>query len=496
MKQLALSGRAFLHFLDWINDRVTSYRLVLYTLLTLLGWALIGTGFGKIPYSAAKIAASAALVIGICWLSNRLISRFLDIPSNNESGLITGLILALILAPAGNGTGYAVLAAASIAAIASKYVITFQKAHVFNPAATGAFIAGAVFHQYPAWWVGTKFVTPLVVIGGLLILRKMNRFTMAGIFLATFLIYLIYGTSAGGNLHFLWLELVSTQVLFFTFIMLTEPLTSPVKLNLGIIYALVVGILYTATKLRFSPEEALLAGNLLTFVIARNRRYEVKFVRRIKEAEGIYSYIFTRPPGFKFRAGQYMEWTLSHNRSDSRGNRRYLTIASSPTEQGLMFTIKQPPKASAFKQMLSELKPGEKILASRLSGDFALPRDPNQKVALLAGGVGITPFRSMIKYTLDSKQPRDISLIYSAGSPNEFAYRQLIDQAADLGVKVSLATGRLDAARIKKALPDFKDRRFYISGPYGFVGAMQTELINAGAAPTQIVTDYFPGYGA
>jgi ferredoxin-NADP reductase len=161
-----------------------------------------------------------------------------------------------------------------------------------------------------------------------------------------------------------------------------------------------------------------------------------------------------------------------------------------------MFTIKQPPKASAFKQMLSELKPGEKILAARLSGDFALPRDPNQKVALLAGGVGITPFRSMIKYTLDSKQPRDISLIYSAGSPDEFAYRQLIDQAAGRGVKVSLATGRLDAARIKKALPDFKDRRFYISGPYGFVGAMQTELINAGAAPTQIVTDYFPGYGA
>jgi ferredoxin-NADP reductase/Na+-translocating ferredoxin:NAD+ oxidoreductase RnfD subunit len=496
MKQLELIGRAVLHLLDRKNDRVTSYRLVLYTLMTLLAWALVGSLFDKVPYQAGKIAVSAAVIVGVCWLANRLISRFLDIPSNNESGLITGFILTLILSPVSDVSGLSVLATVSLAAIASKYVLTFQKGHIFNPAAAGAFFAGAVFHQYPAWWVGTKFITPIAVIGGLLILRKMNRFIMAGVFLATFLLYLIYGTSAGSNLHFLWLELISTQALFFSFIMLTEPLTSPVKLNIGLIYAIVVGILYTATKLRFSPEEALLAGNILTFILARNRRYEVKFIRRIEEADGIYSYLFSKPKGFKFRAGQYMEWTLSHNKSDRRGNRRYFTISSSPTEPGLMFTIKQPEKPSSFKQMLTELKPGDKILASRLAGDFALPRDPGQKVAMLAGGVGITPFRSMLKYTLDSKQPRDISLVYSANSDSEFAYRQLIKDAAGQGLKASLATGRLDAAKIKAAVPDFKDRRFYISGPYGFVGAMQTELINAGLTPTQIVTDYFPGYGA
>jgi len=492
-RQLEQAGRRFNSFIDRLNDILTSYRLMLYFLLALAGWAILGSFFDKVPYSWHEIIVSGIWLVGICWMVNKLISKFLDIPANKESSLITGLILLLILPPPKDAAGFAVLAAAAGSAIVSKYVITFRKSHIFNPAAFGALVAGDIFHKYPAWWVGTKFITPVVVIGGILILRKMKRFTMAGVFLATFMLYLIFGTSLGNDAHILWQEIISTQVLFFTVVMLTEPLTSPTKLNFCLLYAVMVGILYTAAKLGFSPEEALLAGNLLTFIVARNRRYQIKFVRRVKEAEGIYSYIFTMPKDFRFRAGQYMEWTIAQNKTDARGNRRYLTIASSPTEPGLMFTIKHPQPASAFKQKLSQLKPGDTILASRLAGEFTLPDDVNKKVALLAGGIGVTPFRSMIKYIIDKDESRDLALVYSANSSDELSFRELFDGT---GLKTHYVTeGRIDKSKIKSLLPDYKERTFYISGPYGFVNAVHSALLELGISGRQITTDYFPGYG-
>jgi ferredoxin-NADP reductase/Na+-translocating ferredoxin:NAD+ oxidoreductase RnfD subunit len=496
-KQLDIAAQRITSLIDWLNDKLTSYRLMLYLLLVLVGWAFLGSFLNQVPYTWNEIAGGAAWLVGISWLVNKGLSKFLDIPANKESDLITGLILTLILPMPQHASDLAVLAAAAAAAIASKYVITLNKSHIFNPAAFGALIAGEVFHKYPAWWVGTKFMTPIVIIGGLLVLRKMKRFTMAGIFLAVFILYLIFGTSSGGSLHFLWLEIISTQALFFAVVMLTEPLTSPVRLSYSLVYALAVGILYSATKLKFSPEEALLAGNLLTFLLARNRRYQLKFIRRVQEADGIYSYLFSMPKDFRFKAGQYMEWTVAHNKTDARGNRRYLTIASSPTEPGLMFTIKHPQPASAFKQKLDELKPGETILASRLAGEFILPPDTSKKIAFLAGGIGVTPFRSMIKYAIDKKQPRDMALLYSANSPDELSFQKLFENAKEAGLTPHYVTdGHIDQTRIKSLLPDYKERTFYISGPYGFVNAVHNALLELGVAGKQIVTDYFPGYGS
>jgi ferredoxin-NADP reductase len=491
-KWLSLTAKKFTGPIDALNDKVTSYRLVLYFLIALVGWAFLGSFFDKVPYSWDEITLSATLLLFVCWISNLAISKFLDIPANKESDLITALILCLILPPPKDSTDMAVLAAAGLTAIAGKYIITFRRSHIFNPAATGAFVAGQLFNHFPSWWVGTKFITPLVVIGGVLILRKMKRFLMVGVFLATFILYLVYGTSQGGDAHFIWLELISTQVLFFGVIMLTEPLTSPTTLSRCVPYALLVGVLYSVNKFKLSPEEALLIGNLFVFIFARNQRYKLKFLRKLKEADGIYSYAFTIPKGFKFRAGQYMEWTIAQNKSDRRGNRRYLTIASSPTEPGLMFTIKQPHPSSSFKQQLEKLKPGDSILASRLAGDFTLPQDKSKKLALLAGGIGVTPFRSMAKFLQDTKQKRDITLLYSAASADEIAFKGLFDKA---GLKPHYVTkSQLDELKIKSLVPDYDERRFYISGPLGFVNAMETNLLKLGVNSSEIITDYFPGY--
>jgi Na+-translocating ferredoxin:NAD+ oxidoreductase RnfD subunit len=367
--------------IDKLNDRLTSYRLMLYFLLAITGWAIAGSFFSKqISYSWHEILASVIWLLLICWVANKSISKFLNIPANKESDLITALILALIMTPPKNSRDFALLAAAGIVAITSKYVITLYKSHIFNPAALGAFVSGEIFNHYASWWVGTKFMAPIVAIGSILVLRKMKRFTLVGVFLAVYILYLIYAGNSNGDLHILWQEIISSPVLFFATVMLIEPLTSPSQASKYIPYGVLVGLLYSITRLRLSPEEALLIGNLLAFIIAPNRRFVLKFLRRIKEAEGIYSYLFETPAGLKFTAGQYLEWTLSQNKTDSRGNRRYLTISSAPTEPGVMFTLKYPPaKASAFKQRLAGLKPGESVLVSDLSGSFTLPKDQAKK---------------------------------------------------------------------------------------------------------------------
>ncbi len=496
--QLSLAGQRITSLIDGFNDRLTSYRLMLYFLLTIVGWALIGSFFkGKIPYPAHEILISAVWLVAICWAANKAISKFLDIPANKESDLITGLILALILTPPKTGRDFAILAVAALGAITTKYVITAYRSHIFNPAASGAFIAGEIFHKYASWWVGTKFMTPIVLIGGILILRKMKRFTLVGIFLATYLLYLIFATSSGGDTHFLWLELSATPIIFFAVVMLIEPLTSPTLANRYLPYGVLVGLLYSISRLKLSPEEALLIGNLSAFLVAPNKRYELEFIRKIHEAEGIYSYLFSLPPKFSFRAGQYMEWTIAHNKTDSRGNRRYFTLSSSPTEPGVMFTVKHPPQASAFKRKLDELAPHQTILASHLAGSFTLPKNKSQKLAFLAGGVGITPFRSMVKYLVDSGEKRDAHLLYSVSSEKEISFHRLFSRAAEIGLKTSFITqGHLDAEKIKTLMPDYKHRRIYVSGPFGFVHAVEAALLKLGVNPSNIVTDYFPGYGS
>jgi ferredoxin-NADP reductase/Na+-translocating ferredoxin:NAD+ oxidoreductase RnfD subunit len=497
INQFSRFGRALISPVDKINDRLTSYRLVLYFLLALVAWAVLGSFFkGFVPYSTKDIIISAAWLVAICWVVNRLISKFMDIPANKESDLITGLILALIMTPPKTSKDFAILAVAAIGAITAKYIITVYRSHIFNPAAAGAFLAGEIFHKYASWWVGTKFLTPIAVIGGILILRKMKRFTLAGVFLAVYILYLIFGTTSGGDVHFLWLEIIATPVIFFACVMLIEPLTSPVQANKYIPYGILVGLLYSISRLKLSPEEALLIGNLFAFAVAANKRYKLKFVDKIKEAEGIYSYLFSLPPKFSFAPGQYMEWTIAHNKTDSRGNRRYLTISSSPTEPGVMITVKHPPNASAFKRKLDELQPQETILASHLAGDFTLPKDKSQKLAFLAGGVGITPFRSMVKYLIDKNESRDVMLLYSASSDNEVSFHQLFKQAEAVGLKSRYVTdGYLGEEKIKTLMPDYRNRRVYVSGPYGFVHAVETALLKLGASPSNIVVDYFPGYG-
>lgn len=511
INNLGLQGQRGLDLVDRLLDRLTSYRLVLYSLLAFVVWAIFASFIDEVAFEWYEILGSTAWLMVVCVSANFAASKFLNIPRNKESDYITALILALILLPAQEFNDYLILAAAGTVAMLSKYFLVYGKRHIFNPAAVGAFTAGILFDYFPAWWVGTAILVPLVFIAGQLILKKMKRYLMVSVFMSIYLGYLIinffFNDQSGDPFNIIWIGLTATPVLFFAYIMLTEPLTSPHKLPQMLVYAVMVGLLYSVADWSFAPEEALLLGNFLAFIMAPNRRLGLSLKQRKKEAKDIYSYVFSGKNDLKFTPGQYMEWTLPMAKADSRGNRRYFTVSSAPTDDNLMFTVKQPTMRSSFKTELDKLEEGDRILAYQLEGSFVLPKTTSQKLAFIAGGIGVTPFRSIVKHMVDTNQRRDIVLLYSANSADEFAFNDLFKQALKVGVTTHYAvsgekpanwlgfTGQIDSKMIKTAIPDYKDRFFYISGPYGFVTAIRQTLLKMGLSRQNIVSDYFPGYG-
>lgn len=492
---------------DRALDPITTFRLLIYLLLIYLaagGWF---AHLGYLGFSAVSLLGSAVVLLVAAKLSNLALSAIFSVPANHDSDLITALILALILTPAVTANDYLFLALAAAVAMLSKFIVTLRGRHIFNPAAFGAFIAALIFNQSASWWIGNRHMAALLFIGGLLVLRKTRRFEMALIFGFVYLFYIFaslhLSLSLLGGWHQLYLDIAATPLLFFGTVMLTEPLTSPTKQRNLLIFGVVVGIFYSFTQLHRTPEEALLIGNAAAFLLEPNRSLLLKLIGRRQEAADIFSFIFATPKKLRFEAGQYMEWTLPHTGIDARGNRRYLTIASAPTEDNIMFTVKVPPSHSKFKDSLMNLKKGEKIAATRLAGDFTLKGD-NQKVAFIAGGVGITPFRSIIQELVDKGQAHDIHLFYSVTAADEIAFEQLFSHAAPLGIKTSYITtsgkeadmlhGYLDERMIKAKLPDYQQRLFYISGPQAFVAAIRGHLLDMGVKPARITTDFFPGY--
>ncbi len=171
--------------IDSALNRITMYRLVLYAVGGLLV-AAFGLGFfGLVPGDPTALTFSTVVILGVCWITNRLFATLLKVPANAESTYITAFILALIMAPttSANHAGVAGLALASFVAVASKYVLAIQHKHIFNPVAIGVAAAALALDQPATWWVGGNlFLMPFVIVGGLLIVRKVQRFDMVFVY--------------------------------------------------------------------------------------------------------------------------------------------------------------------------------------------------------------------------------------------------------------------------------------------------------------------------
>src|SRR3989338_5783837 len=138
-------------------------------------------------------------------------------------------------------------------------------------------------------------------------------------------------------------------------------------------------------------------------------KYDVEFLKKEQVAEEMSSFFFQRPLHLDFKPGQFMRLSLNLSHPDERGSGRFFSIASSPTEKDyLMITVKTSPQI--YKKTLLNLMPGNKIQISLPYGVFTLKPEEPQPYIFLAGGIGISPFRSMIRYSADLNLKRPITL--------------------------------------------------------------------------------------
>ncbi len=500
---------------DSVLDRITMYRVILYYLVALIVIAMGFASFGFIPFDPVYIGLSALFFVFFSEWVNDIFSRVFEVPVNMESTTITALILACIVPPARHLVDFVPLAAIAAVAVSSKFILAINRKHLFNPAAVAVAISGVAFHAPATWWIGNPAMTAFVAIGGLLMVRKLRRESMVWAFMAVVIVVAsVFTALKGGNIASLTSRLfLHSSLLFLAFVMLTEPMTSPHTADLQIVFGAIVGFLFVPDihigSWYTTPEIALLMGNAYAYVVSPKDKLVLYLKEKILHSSDVIDFIFTVPKQLNFTPGQYMEWTVPHKGPDTRGNRRYFTLASSPTEPELRLGIKFYARSSTYKKALLELSATTPIVAAQRAGDFVLPKDPKQKIVFIAGGIGITPYRSMIKYLVDTQQPRDIVLFYANKTVKDIVYQDTFQEAYErLGIRTIYTltdatalpagwrgkTGRIDGAMITSEVPDFHERLFYLSGPYAMVHGFEETLLRLGVSKKMIKKDFFPGF--
>jgi ferredoxin-NADP reductase len=225
--------------------------------------------------------------------------------------------------------------------------------------------------------------------------------------------------------------------------------------------------------------------------------------------DGTTALYFEKPGGFKFKPGQFANFTLdSVITTDPGGITRSLSIASAPHEKDLMVAMRM--RDTGFKRIASALPIGAPFLVEGPYGNLILHRDVTRPAVFLAGGIGITPFRSMIRHTTEVGSAHKIFLFYSIRCLEEAAFLDELQEIHELnrGFKfIPTIThsgriphqwrgelGHITEPMVRSWIPDFENPIFYIAGPPGMVAGMREMLAVAGAPDDNIRAEEFAGY--
>ena len=208
-----------------------------------------------------------------------------------------------------------------------------------------------------------------------------------------------------------------------------------------------------------------------------------------------------------FQPGQYFFVTLPDlGYQDERGLRRHITVVTSANEKGVLGLATRL-RDSAFKKTLREIEVGTEVEVEPPKGKFVLPEETSRPLVFVAGGIGITVFRSMLLYIREKRLPYRVTLIYSNRDPESAAFldemQALEGELPDFRLIVTMTDDpnwegdrrRLDAAFFKEQLEgDLNQYTFMIAGPPEMVEAMQRELDQAGVDEANVIASRFSGY--
>ncbi len=232
---------------------------------------------------------------------------------------------------------------------------------------------------------------------------------------------------------------------------------------------------------------------------------KLTLTKKHDEAKGTKSFFFEPAKPIRYLPGQYYYLTLPKlDQPDPRGATRHFTLSSSPTEGNLLRITTRIRPESGFKQTLASLPIGSTVAGEGPNGSFVLHDSDRGSHVFLAGGIGITPFRSMIKYNLDKGLKIPIYLIYSNSNPDEVTFASKLDswvKANDFLKMESIVTsrdGRLDAPKMQKLIGDWGLEiggcTFWLCGPPTMVSALEEIVSSLGVKPDKIRSEKFTGY--
>jgi glycine betaine catabolism B len=231
-------------------------------------------------------------------------------------------------------------------------------------------------------------------------------------------------------------------------------------------------------------------------------KFETAVEEIIPRTIDVSSYRFGRPAELSYKPGQYMLVTV---KSGNRELMHPFSFSSSPTEKGYIeFTKKFTP--NEYSVVLKTLKLGDLVRIDAPYGKFTFEGE-SPKIALLTGGIGITPFRSIMRYCTDKQLGTSIVLLYGCRAPSEIAFRSEMEemQRQNKNLKVVLTVnesngawkgpvGNITAELVKKEIPDYKERVFFACGPPGMVQAMTNLIKELDLPETNLRLESFVGH--
>ncbi len=208
-----------------------------------------------------------------------------------------------------------------------------------------------------------------------------------------------------------------------------------------------------------------------------------------------------------FTAGQYFFVTLPDvGDQDDKGLRRHITVVTSPNEKGVLgFATRM--RDSAFKRSLGELPVGAEVEVEPPKGSFALPQDASRPLVFVAGGIGITVFRSMLRYIQEEGLSYRVTLIYSNRDRESTAFldelRALESENANLRLVLTMTqdpgwegeTRKIDSEFLQDHLGENLDENtFLVAGPPAMVEGVQQALDEAGVDEENVIAERYSGY--